>query len=109
MLFNRNTILPAAAAAKPVQYALHALRRDMDKAFAPTQQPGGRLLLNTNDNLPAEQYTLTANADSLLLSAADDLGFVYGLFEISRRFLGVQPFWFWCDQSCTAGRPPIWV
>ena len=70
MLFNRNTILPAAAAAKPVQYALHALRRDMDKAFAPTQQPGGRLLLNTNDNLPAEQYTLTANADSLLLSAA---------------------------------------
>ena len=102
MLFNRNTILPAAAAAKPVQYALHALRRDMDKAFAPTQQPGGRLLLNTNDNLPAEQYTLTANADSLLLSAADDLGFVYGLFEISRRFLGVQPFWFWCDQNFTA-------
>lgn len=39
--------------------------------------------------------------DTLLLSAADDLGFVYGLFEISRRFLGVQPFWFWNDQPFT--------
>ena len=30
MILNRNTILPAAPAAKPVQYALKALRRDFD-------------------------------------------------------------------------------
>ena len=34
-----------------------------------------------------------------MLTAADALGFVYGLFEISRRFLGVQPFWFWNAQK----------
>ena len=101
MILNRNTILPAAPAAKPVQYALKALRRDFDRVFTDTAAPGGRILLTINDTLPAEQYTLTVDADTLLLSAADDLGFVYGLFEISRRFLGVQPFWFWNDQPFT--------
>ena len=98
MILNRNTIFPAGATAKPVQYALKALRRDFDKVFPETAAPGGRILLTANDSLAAEQYTLTANADTLLLAAANDLGFVYGLFEISRRFLGVQPFWFWNDQ-----------
>ncbi len=85
MLLNKNTVLPAAPAAKPVQYALKALRRDFDRVFSATEAPGGRVLLNVNDTLAAEQYVLTAGADTLLLSAADDLGFVYGLFEISRR------------------------
>lgn len=98
MLLNRNTIFPAAVTAKPIQYALGALRRDFDRIFAATAAPGGRLLLTINHTLAAEQYTLTAGTDTLLLSASDDLGFVYGLFEISRRFLGVQPFWFWNDQ-----------
>lgn len=29
----------------------------------------------------------------------DDLGLVYGILEFSRRFLGIEPFWFWADQS----------
>lgn len=98
MLLNRNTIFPAAVTAKPIQYALGALRRDFDRIFAATAAPGGRLRLTINHTLAAEQYTLTAGTDTLLLSASDDLGFVYGLFEISRHFLGVQPFWFWNDQ-----------
>lgn len=98
MLLNRNTIFPAAVTAKPIQYALGALRRDFDRIFAATAAPGGRLLLTINHTLAAEQYTLTAGTDTLLLSASDDLGFVYSLFEISRHFLGVQPFWFWNDQ-----------
>ena len=69
MILNRNTILPAAPAAKPVQYALKALRRDFDRVFTDTAAPGGRILLTINDTLPAEQYTLTVDADTLLLSA----------------------------------------
>lgn len=98
MLLNRNTVFPSGVTAKPIQYALGALRRDFDRIFTAATVPGGRLLLAVNDRLAAEQYILTAGTDTLLLSAADDLGFVYGLFEISRRFLGVQPFWFWNDQ-----------
>ncbi|GAA4829847.1 hypothetical protein GCM10023310_03540 [Paenibacillus vulneris] len=31
----------------------------------------------------------------------DDLGLVYGILAFSREFLGIQPFWFWADQSLT--------
>ena len=44
MILNRNTILPAAPAAKPVQYALKALHRDFDRVFTDTAAPGGRIL-----------------------------------------------------------------
>ena len=66
MLLNKNTVLPAAPAAKPVQYALKALRRDFDRVFSATEATGGRVLLNVNDTLAAEQYVLTAGADTLL-------------------------------------------
>lgn len=42
MLLNRNTIFPAAVTAKPIQYALGALRRDFDRIFAaPLPLAGG--------------------------------------------------------------------
>lgn len=39
MLLNRNTIFPAAVTAKPIQYALGALRRDFDRIFAGNRCP----------------------------------------------------------------------
>ena len=30
---------------------------------------------------------------------SDDLGFIYGLYEVSRSVLGVNEFWFWNDQE----------
>jgi hypothetical protein len=38
-------------------------------------------------------------AKTLHIAALDDLGLVYGLLEYSRRFLGVDPFWFWMDTK----------
>ncbi|OZQ77451.1 hypothetical protein CA596_07300 [Paenibacillus odorifer] len=32
------------------------------------------------------------------IAGYDDLGLVYGILEFSRRFLGIEPFWFWADQ-----------
>ena len=46
-----------------------------------------------------ECFTLRETEGDLLLSSSDELGFVYGIYEISRRFLGVLPFWFWNDQK----------
>jgi hypothetical protein len=37
--------------------------------------------------------------DLLRLSAADELGLVYGLLHLSRAYLGVDPFWFWLDKE----------
>lgn len=55
-----------------------------------------RLLEKT---MPEERWTLEFKKDTLILSAGSTLGFVYGIYEISRRFLGVAPFWFWNDQT----------
>ena len=40
--------------------------------------------------------------DRLILYASDDLGFIYGIYKISREFLGILPFWFWNDQVIEA-------
>ena len=34
-----------------------------------------------------------------MISAADDLGFVYALLKISGKYLDIKPFWFWLDQK----------
>lgn len=71
----------------------------MAKVFRESAAPGGCIRLEQAEGLPAECYRLQAEGKALTLAAGDDLGFVYGLFEISRRFLGVLPFWFWNDQA----------
>ena len=100
MILNRNSKISAAALTKPAQYAISALQRDMKAVFTETETPGGDIVLAKDSGLPPECFSLQVHEDNkLILTAADTLGFVYGLFEISRRFLGVQPFWFWNDQK----------
>ena len=36
---------------------------------------------------------------NLTVSASDDLGLIYGLYHISKTFLGVNEFWFWNEQE----------
>ncbi len=85
-----------------IRYATDALLRDLKKCFLPSDNPGLCIALR-NAELPAEQFALDADGRDLSLSAADELGFVYGLFHISRHFLGVLPFWFWNDQPFEPG------
>ena len=54
---------------------------------------GGKNVTGTHLQTPESDVYKRQHEDRLMLTAADALGFVYGLFEISRRFLGVQPFW----------------
>ncbi len=101
MILNRNTVFLAEQdlLTPPVRAALAALARDRDKVFAKTEAPGAPVRLAADPACRAEAYTLAAGGGALALTAGDDLGFVYGLYEISRRFFGVQPFWFWLDQA----------
>lgn len=103
MILNRNSKIRfddsahPLSSASPVQYAVSALRRDLEACFHKTTTSGGVVNLVYGHQEP-QRYRLKACGGSLDLTAGDALGFVYGLFEISRRFLGVQPFWFWNDQ-----------
>lgn len=101
MILNRNTVFLAEQdlLTPPVRAALAALARDRDKVFAKTEAPGAPVRLAADPACRAEAYALAAGGGALILTTGDDLGFVYGLYEISRRFFGVQPFWFWLDQA----------
>ena len=91
MILNRNSQISGIGALKPVQYAVSALQRDKNAVFSETEAPGDRIVLVKDSDLQPECFCLQVHENDLMVTASDALGFVYGLFEISRRFLGVQP------------------
>jgi hypothetical protein len=82
-------------------HALGHLKRDLESVLITdrTTSPAHTLELQYDKALDPETYTLFAKETALTLKASDDLGFIYGIYEISRRFLGIKPFWFWNDQE----------
>ena len=107
---NRNLTIFPEVLLGPVRMAALDLLRDVKALCLQTQEPGGCLVLQIDPELPAEQFRLSLAdgsaavggpdqaARKLLLEAGDEMGLVYGIYEISRRFLGVKDFWFWNDQ-----------
>ena len=91
------TVIQPVPEKGPVRRAADALMRDIRKTCLPGAAQGIAIRLEQAD-YPPEQYTLALTGAEILLRAGDDLGFVYGLYRISRDILGVEPFWFWNDQ-----------
>lgn len=83
-----------------VAAAAHDLRRDLTKVCGHADAArSATISLFRDDALPSQIFRLASDADAgtLRLTASDDLGFVYGLYHISRELLGVPDFWFWND------------
>lgn len=97
MKINRNTKIKGEILSSAVQKAVNNLKRDLEKACLQTDAPGADVVLSSK-KMEAESFFLKAENDTLFLQAGDELGFVYGIYEISRRVLGIQNFWFWNDQ-----------
>ena len=100
---NQNTLLDGGpmAASTAVAHAIENLRRDLKTVCTGTDENGSRILLETAE-LPEEAYEVRARGQDLVIRASGDLGFVYGIYEVSRDILGVENFWFWNDQSFVA-------
>ena len=85
--------------------AVENLKRDMSRVLCPGEDQmmrggvNGTPIRLVNAELPPEMWELELKKGELLLKAGSPLGFVYGIYEISRSFLGIQPFWFWNDQA----------
>lgn len=45
------------------------------------------------------RFESSADGTRLNIIGNDDLGLIYGILEFTRRYLGIQPFWFWMDQT----------
>ena len=99
-MLSRATRVTAQWASAPVQHAVARFWRDMEMTLSTTGfVPDNRLMICLAPALPPESYTLDVTENQLTLCAADDLGAVYGLLDISRHYLGVAPFWFWNQQQ----------
>lgn len=98
----------------PVQHAVEMLKRDHEQVLgaAPIVVSGegeqADIVIRYSkpeDRCPAwpEAYCFrfVQNGDrtELHIAAGDDLGLVYGILEYSKKYLGVDPFWFWADLS----------
>lgn len=57
-----------------------------------------RMQVYSGQEMEPESYVINVSQKSVELTGADELGIIYGLLEISSRFLGITPFWFWNDQ-----------
>jgi hypothetical protein len=81
-----------------VQLATRNLQRDINKACKPSNAVATSIVL-VKGRQERECFRLCINQGKLEIQAADTLGFVYGLYEISSTILGIGPFWFWNDQQ----------
>lgn len=97
IILNRNTDIEGALTLA-VRRAVAVLRRDMDKVFQESSQPGAAIRL-TKADMEGEQFALKVVDGCLEIQAGDERGFTYGVYEVSRSFLGVTDFWFWNDQK----------
>ncbi|MCI2049513.1 MAG: glycosyl hydrolase 115 family protein [Lachnospiraceae bacterium] len=102
---NRSTGIIDNILSTPVKNAVSILRRDMDKILMSHDQEENEIVLQVRKEAEdlqkniAETYEIVISDTQIIISASDDLGFIYGMLRISKDYLGVKPFWFWMDQK----------
>lgn len=85
-----------------VRHAMDNLQRDMGFVFLPDKMPGDTIYLAVSSSeLEPEGYVISVQNGMLEIAASDEMGFIYGIYAVSRELLGVHDFWFWNDQQFT--------
>ncbi len=97
LIINRNTKILGNIENKSVVKAVENLKRDIDNVCSSSSKNANDIYL---EKIPMadEQFSIIVENENLKVRANDTLGFVYGIYEISKTILGIQPFWFWNDQ-----------
>lgn len=113
-LQGRVRIQVPAVPAPPVKHALRMLARDLEAVLGaePEQVTDAQEAVQLNIRLAEERdhcavrpeafcfrFESSTGGKRLNIIGSDELGIVYGVLEFSRRCLGIQPFWFWMDQT----------
>lgn len=108
MIISKNSYIVSETklAQEPgVRYAIEALERDLKKKISKTNDDSNESLCDAvivlkEKELVEQTFEIKARGgDRLCIYASDELGFIYGIYHISRTFLNILPFWFWNDQD----------
>lgn len=85
-----------------IQHAVSIFSRDFEKVFSapPIFAAEGEVKIYRDDTiLYAEQFAVDVQMDKVSVRYKDELGAVYALLYMSRKFLGVDDFWFWAEKE----------
>ncbi len=94
----------------PIRHAVAAVHRDLGTVFGNqrgSDTPGVIEVVNQNRGDHDESYRvqLSDNGRRLVVTGGNDLGCVFGLYHLSEKLLGVDPFHWWTDNPPTAKQP----
>jgi len=106
LLYTDTEISFFGAENLPIQNAIKIFKRDLQtvcrKAKTPSQTQSRIELSLANSSSPIagqpERFQILCTSDVLRVIGSDELGIIYGLFYLSRQYLGIDPFWFWADS-----------
>lgn len=100
-LLNQAVEVSGINMSHTVEYAVKRFYRDLEMALhTENNRADGNTITLRRREMRAEAYSICVKHEhEMVIEAEDDLGFIYALFFISDRFLGIHPFWFWNDQK----------
>jgi len=114
MILSESPRLRLETIARAVELATLDVTADFARVFgdpSESAKAAAELVVAVDSTLGApESWRLRVSDGVIEIHGADVLGAVFGLYEFSRRFLGVDPYWFWKDfppESCTAINLPF--
>lgn len=98
MKINRNTVIISDYISGPVAKATANLKRDLEKSCFVSEEKGMDIRLVMDKEQEEECFLLSVDKSRLKICANDELGFIYGVYAVSREILGIHDLWFWNDQ-----------
>ncbi len=102
MYITGNVDICCDEESKGIQHALKNLKRDIEKTLVKMEEEiGWTLVLYEDKQLASEMFVIACKEQEVKILAADALGFIYGIYFLSKEFLGIQEFWFWNNQGIT--------
>ncbi len=84
-----------------VKIAVKALQRDIENSCIESGLNGDVIYFTRDESVEKECFIIDKTEDAIHILASDDLGFIYGIYHISKTFLGINEFWFWNEQIIT--------
>lgn len=97
-ILSRSTRIAVDELTAAIRYAVASVEADMNSTLCAHGNENSIALVR-DESLACEGYEVSVEAGQVTLAYADDLGAVYGLYDLSERYLGVTPFDFWNERS----------
>lgn len=101
MITRNSNVICEEEFSEAVKIAVKALNRDIKATCIESDLEGIDIVITKVLGIEKECFVVKKDSDkkkALVISASDDIGVIYGIYHISKNFLGVNEFWFWNEQ-----------